>query len=113
MRSTDEQLNIIMQRADEVREKRSGRKQVIGFAVAAVACFAMIIIVSAFLPRVTDATTDNSAQHYGSLILAAPYMGYVVIGVLAFALGICVTLLCHSWRAMNRKIREEKGTTVV
>jgi hypothetical protein len=35
-------------------------------------------------------------------------MGYVVVGVLAFALGICVTLLCTHWKALKQKERERK-----
>ena len=47
-------------------------------------------------------------QHYGSLLLAAPYTGYVVVGVLAFALGVCITLLCIHWKALRQKERERK-----
>lgn len=47
-------------------------------------------------------------RQYGSLLLAAPYTGYVVVGVIAFALGICVTLLCICWKALKQKEREQK-----
>ena len=47
-------------------------------------------------------------HRYGSLLLAAPYIGYVIVGILAFALGICVTLLCIRLKELREKERERK-----
>ena len=106
-------MSEIMKRADGVRETRSMKKQIIGYSIAVAACLVLIIAVSAFLPKINETASANEAQHYGSLILATPYMGYVAIGVLAFGLGICVTLLCNCWRTMNRKNHGDKETEAV
>jgi len=45
-------------------------------------------------------------QNYGSLLLEEPYMGYVMVCVLAFALGVCMALLCVHWKALKQKEQE-------
>ena len=113
MRDTDAMMSEIMKRADRVREDRSMRNRIVGYSIAVAVCLVMMVAVSAFLPKITETASANEAQHYGSLILATPYMGYVAIGVLAFGLGICVTLLCNCWRTMNRRKRGDKETGTV
>ena len=86
MRNTDEQLREIMRRADTVIEKRSIQKRVLGSALASCVCVILLIAVSVYLPRLTVLSRDTATGQYGSLLLAAPYTGYVVVGVIAFAL---------------------------
>lgn len=106
MRSTDEQLREIMKRADVVKEKRTIRKSLHMRALSACVCAVLLAIVSFYLPQINTVPLESSMQRYGSLLLAAPYIGYVVVGILAFALGICVTLLCIRLKELKAKERE-------
>ena len=108
MRNTDEQLQEGMRRAETVKEKRSIRKRLRASALASCVCVILLIAVSIYLPRLTAISQDTAAGQYGSLLLAAPYTGYVVVGVIAFALGVCVTLLCIHWKALKQKEQERK-----
>ena len=108
MHSTDEQLREIMKRAEVVKEKRTIRKSLRMNALSVCVCAVLLTVVSLYLPRL-DAVSQESGMHgYGSLLLAAPYIGYVVVGILAFALGICVTLLCIRLKELREKERERK-----
>ncbi|MBQ3405439.1 MAG: hypothetical protein IJG63_08505 [Oscillospiraceae bacterium] len=93
MRKTDEQLRIIMDRSENLKKKRNDRRVLTLGALASCACLALIAAVSMSLPAFFDGAAGNSGR-YGSLILSTPGLGYVIIGVLAFLLGICVTLMC-------------------
>ena len=106
MRSTDEQLQEIMRRAEIVKEKRTIRKRLHAGALASCACVALLIAVCFCLPQLTAVSGSAGMQQFGSLLLAAPYTGYVVVGVLAFALGVCVSLLCIHWKALKQKERD-------
>ena len=108
MRSTDEQLHEVLRRADTVRERRAIRKKLHASIMASCVCVALLVAVGTSLPRVTVVAQGPAMQQYGSLLLAAPYMGYIVVGVLALALGVCVTLLCTQWRELRRKERDRK-----
>ena len=101
MKTTDEQMNEIMRRSESLKAKKSMNDYLIGFSIAIAACLALIVLVGASIANVNPETTDNTVSQYGSLVISAPYMGYVVIGLLAFILGVLVTLLC-------RRIREFK-----
>ena len=106
MWNTEEQLREIMRRAETVKEKRSIQKRLRACALASCVCVILLIAVSIYLPRLTAISQDTAAGQYGSLLLAAPYMGYAVVGVLAFALGVCVTLFSLQWRKMKEKERD-------
>jgi len=105
MRNTDEQLREIMRRAGTIKEKRAIRKHLLASAAASCLCGILLIAVFMYLPRLTTVSQDFSAQRYGSLLLTAPYMGYVMVSLLAFALGICVALLCIFWKKLKETER--------
>ena len=94
MRSMNEQLQEVLKRSDAVRKGRAVRRRVMSTAVGACICLALLIVAGLYLPALSAAQTDNGAAQYGSLLLTTSNMGYVVIGVLAFLLGIFVALLC-------------------
>ena len=58
----------------------------------------MMIAVICFLPELRQASEQAPVRQYGSLILALPAAGYVLIALLSFALGVAVTLLCQHWK---------------
>lgn len=103
MKTTDEQMNEIMRRSKSLKAKKSMNDYLIGFSIAIAACLALIVLVGASIANVNPETTDNTVSQYGSLVISAPYMGYVVIGLLAFILGVLVTLLCRHIREFKQK----------
>lgn len=103
MKTTDEQMNEIMRRSESLKAKKSMNDYLIGFSIAIAACLALIVLVGASIANVNPETTDNTVSQYGSLVISAPYMGYVVIGLLAFILGVLVTLLCRRIREFKQK----------
>ena len=93
MRNLDDQLQEIQIRSDKLKRRHSDRRALVWGSLATCACLALIAAVSLYLPIFSD-TAASQAGRYGSLILANPGLGYAVIGILAFFLGMCVTLLC-------------------
>ncbi len=106
MRSTDGQLWEIMKRADHIKEKRSAQRIAASFALASCACMALLVVTFLYLPGLSETATAQANGHFGSLLLNASYMGYVVVGVLAFLLGVCVTMLCLHLRRLRKKERD-------
>lgn len=103
MHSTDEHLREIMKRSQIIKEKKSLKKMMIVEGISACACLILIIVSVSCLPQITNGDNKASQVHYGSLLLQTSYMGYVVVGVLAFILGIVVTLLSMHWKKMKQK----------
>ena len=108
MKSTDDQLREIMKRADQVKEKKALKKTVVSYALSACACLAILIVTVFHLPGLSSDGTSEASGHYGSLLLNTSYMGYVVIGVLAFLFGVSLTLLCLNISRIRKKERGRK-----
>ena len=106
MRSTDEQFQEILRRSDRLRVRQSSRRVVAGWAIASVVCAAFLILAACFLPSLQTEQSKVVSMQYGSLLLGASYMGYVVIGVFAFLLGSCVTVLAIRIRKMREMERD-------
>lgn len=108
MRNTNEQLQEIMRRAEGVKENRLIRKKIYASALATAICAILLTATAFYLPHLTSGSKDQVMQRYGSLLLGASYIGYVIVGILAFALGICATLLCIFWKDLRNKELKQK-----
>lgn len=107
MRSSNDQLQEIMKRAENVKEKRVAQKRFYASAAATGIFAALLAVVFIYLPNLTVVSSEQDVMmQYGSLLLSVPYMGYVVVGFISFILGICVMLLCIFWKEI--KLKEQK-----
>ena len=93
MRDLDVQLQEIRMRSEQLKEDENSRRTLGLEVLSLCACLAVLIAAALSMPAFSDVASSRTAR-YGSLILSTPSLGYVVIGALAFLLGICVTLLC-------------------
>lgn len=101
MRPIDEQVTEIKKRKAAYQRKQQAKQYIIAFAVGIAACILALIGTALSIPKLATAGSDADISRYGSLILSAPYMGYVIVGIIAFALGILVALLCRQIRELN------------
>ena len=108
MKSTDEQLREIMKRSERIKAKQNEKKVIAFHALSVCACLVLLIAVSLHLPSYPDAGVAQEPVHYGSLLLSSPYMGYVLVCVLAFLLGVLVTLLILRLHKMRKGDQEKK-----
>ena len=93
MRNTEEQLKEIVSRSEKLKQKQKDRRAAAACLASVCVCIALIVTVSLSLSSFSQAAATHTGK-YGSLVISTPYLGYAVIGALAFLLGICVTLLC-------------------
>ena len=106
MRSHEERVAETKRRiAARQREKRL-RRNTITMASAVAACLALLIGASLAMPGITTSiqTGDYSGfETAASIFHGGAALGYIVIGLLAFLLGVCVTVLCFRLRQMSRE----------
>ena len=106
MRSHEERVAETKRRiAARQREKRLRRDR-ITMASAVAACLALLIGASLAMPGIAASiqTGDYSGfETAASIFHSSAALGYIVIGLLAFLLGVCVTVLCFRLRQMNRE----------
>ena len=106
MRSYEERVAETKRRiAARQREKRL-RRNTVTMASAVAACLALLIGASLAMPGIAASiqTGDYSGfETAASIFHGGVALGYIVIGLLAFLLGVCVTVLCFRLRQMSRE----------
>ena len=111
MRSLEERVAETKRRiAARQREKRL-RRNTITIASAVAACLALLIGASFAMPGIAAniQTGDYSGfETAASIFHGGAALGYIVIGLLAFLLGVCVTVLCFRIRQLSRENAQDK-----
>lgn len=105
MQNTKDRVFAVQRRVKEIEiEKRIQKRRLVGFSFLA-ASLLIIVGLSLLMPNITS---TMSAEQYNNHIISASifdennYLGYIFIGILAFSLGISVTILSYQIRKRNQ-----------
>ena len=106
MRSHEERVAETKRRIAKMEREKRLRRNTVTMASAVAACLALLIGASLAMPGM--AAKIQTGDYSGFETAASMYgggaaLGYIVIGLLAFLLGVCVTVLCFRLRQMNRE----------
>lgn len=108
MRTTDERLAAAKRRAEEMKRQERRRRGAIAVLACSAACLAVIFALALAMPSIA---ARLSGAEYGTGLTASMFsgesLGYLVIGLLAFALGVCVTVLCIRLRRYEHEEESE------
>ena len=103
MRSADEQLRLVRSKAAKLRRRQRSRLT----GAAAVCCLALVLFLGFLLPGGDGGVSLPEGATFGSLVMVSPKLSYVVVAILAFALGLCVTMLCIYRRERRGKSEDD------
>ena len=111
MRSHEERVTETKRRIAKIERENRLRRNTIAMASAVAACLALLIGASLAMPGI--AASIRTGNYSGFETTASIYgggaaLGYIVIGLLAFLLGVCVTVLCFRLRQMSREDDQNK-----
>ena len=111
MRSHEERVAEAKRRIAKIERAKRLRRNTFTMASAVAACLALLIGASLAMPGI--AANIQTGNYSGFETAASMYgggaaLGYIVIGLLAFLLGVCVTVLCFRLRQMNREDGQDK-----
>ncbi|MBR5917435.1 MAG: hypothetical protein IKZ76_05055 [Lachnospiraceae bacterium] len=99
----DEALNEILKRGRKIREKRN--KRITGALSTATVISTFILFLSISIFTGNAVTGTNSA--YGSFLLPTEVLGYVIVAVIAFVLGVIITVIVRKNKG-KEKNEEQK-----
>ena len=111
MRSHEERVAETKRRIAKIEREKRLRRNMITMASAVAACFALLIGASFAMPGIAASiqTGDYSGfETAASIFHVAAALGYIVIGLLSFLLGVCVTVLCFRLRQISREDDQNK-----
>ena len=111
MRSHEERVTETKRRITKIERENRLRRNTLTMASAVAACLALLIGASLAMPGIAAKIQagdysgfETSASMYGG----GAALGYIVIGLLAFLLGVCVTVLCFRLRQISREDGQDK-----
>ena len=98
----DEALEEILKRGRKIRDKRN--KQITGVlsTTTVILTFILFLSISIFTGNVVTGT--HSA--YGSFLLPTEVLGYVIVAVIAFVMGVIITVIVRQYKRKENE-REE------
>ena len=109
MRSHEERVAAVRQRMAQIeRQKRQRGNRLLALSSVA-ACLAVIVGVSFAMPGISEKLIAGDYSGYetaAGIFSGSAAAGYIIIGLLAFVLGVCVTVLCFKLKAFQKKDEE-------
>ena len=111
MRSHEERVAETKRRIAKIEREKRLRRDKITMISAVAACLTVLVGVSLAMPGIAAniQTGDYSGfETAASIFRGGAALGYIVIGLLAFLLGVCVTVLCFRLRQMNREDGQDR-----
>lgn len=116
MRSHEERVMAVKQRIAKERQKKRLRRCRMLTACSAAACLVLIVGLSVMMPSVVqNMITDSYAgfETAASIFGENVAIGYIIIGIISFLLGVCVTILgfriCRFQREDEEKEEHDAG----
>lgn len=111
MRSHEERVAAVKQRVALINHrKRQNRARLLALS-SVVACLAVIVGVSFAMPGISESLVAGNYAEYeaaASVFGGSAAAGYIIIGLLAFVLGVCVTILCFAIRNYQEKDKDKE-----
>ncbi len=107
MLTEKEQITAMHERADRIIEQKKARRIQVITVVAFTVCLALIILAGTVMPGILG-QARLSVQNSGmtaSILTESSILGFVVIGIMAFILGVLVTILCY-------RLKNQHGSTI-
>ena len=114
MLKNEERIAEVKRRIGEKERRQRLRYRQIVSAFCIAACLAVIVGVSFVMPGIAGQIAPGTSSGFetaATILGGGTALGYMVIGLLAFILGVCVTILCFRIRQLNKEeqTEEQKG----
>ena len=96
MRTNEERITALHERAGKLSRERRRRQFAAVCAASAAVCIGLLIGLACLIPKTVENPTVEYAKNSlnASIFSGSNMLGFIVIVILAFLLGITVTVFC-------------------
>lgn len=100
MLTDEERIKAMHERAHDINRKKQKRKVAAAGILSTAFCLMIVITTALFMPKFNDVNVSgsDSASMNASIFSGTAALGYIVIGILAFILGVAVTIFCFRFK---------------
>ena len=110
MRTTEERAGLIHKRTAEIQRERQKKKQRALDMLCIAACLLLVVGLGSLMPGLAAGIPGGEVHHASgaaSLVGSHAALGYILMGLMAFLLGACVTVLLYRLHRRNEKKQRE------
>lgn len=111
MRNNETRLNDILERTAQIKAERARRRERLCGVTAVTAALLSIcwfgVNIQEWIPE--ESSTVDLPENAASMLVDHAALGYIIMGLMAFALGVCVTTLL--FRLREKRWRDDQGET--
>ena len=111
MRSHEERVTEAKRRIAKIEWDKRLRRNTVTMASSVAACLVLLVGASLAMPGIAANIQIGDYSGFetaASIFHGGAALGYIVIGLLAFLLGVCVTALCFRIRQINREDEQDR-----
>ena len=116
MRTNEERINAMHAQASELKKQKRARQVKIIQAAGAAVSFAATIVLAVCMPRLADFGTgspigpaDSARDMNASIFGNSTALGYIVIALIAFLLGVTLTIFCFRLREWQKQKDQQES----
>lgn len=110
MRTNEERTGLIHKRTAEIKRERQKRKQRALGMICIASCLTLVVGIGSFMPGWAVGVPGGEVHHTSgaaSLVGSHAALGYILMGLMAFLLGVCVTVLLYRLHRRNKRAQQE------
>ena len=114
MRTNEDRAALVRQRTETLKAEQRRKKHKIRMTgrggVSLAACLCLLVVMGSAMPRIISGFGEAAVSHTSgaaSLLAGSETLGYVIVAIFAFLLGVCVTLLLHVIHRRQQRQRHE------
>ena len=112
MRTNEERAGLIHKRTTEIKRERQRRKQRALDMICMAACLILVVGIGSFMPGLVVGIPGGEVhQQSGAAGLVGSHasLGYILMGLMAFLLGVCVTVILYRLHRNNERKQQENA----
>lgn len=111
MLTDEERIKAMHDRARDINRQRKNRKVAAARILSTAFCLMIVITTALLMPKFNDVNVSgsDSASMNASIFSGTAALGYIVIGILAFILGVGVTIFCFRFKKKQEEDDSTKG----
>ena len=100
MLTDEERIKAMHERAHDINRKRQKRKVAAAGILSTAFCLMIVITTALLMPKLNDVNVSggDAIGMNASIFTGTAALGYIVIGILAFILGVAVTIFCFRFK---------------
>lgn len=111
MMTEEERMSRIRMRTAQIQKKDRRNRQYVIDICCVILCLGIIVYAGSSMPSLISGLSlqeIKGATTTASILGNNGALGYILMGILAFVLGICVTILMFHMKERNREDKEER-----